>query len=211
MAASLPRRMALRLLAFGAATAGLARAAGAAGAAVPTPSQTAGPFYPPPRMRPGDTDWDLVKVAGKVREAGGEVMHLSGRVLDRDGRPVPEVLVEIWQCDANGRYLHQRDRGEAARDPHFQGYGATRTDADGRYRFRTIRPVPYPGRTPHIHARLVRPDDSELITQIYLKGQPLNQRDFIFRRLGRAGQAAASIDPARRGDGDLEAGFDFVV
>ncbi len=208
MSDSLPRRMALRLIALGGAAAGLARAAAAA---VPTPPQTAGPFYPPPADRPGDTDWDLVKVAGRVREAGGEVMHLSGRVRDRDGRALPGVLVEIWQCDANGRYLHQGDRQQAPRDPHFQGYGAIRTDAEGRYRFRTIRPVPYPGRTPHIHARLVRPDGSELITQIYLAGHPRNQRDFLFRRLGKAAQAAASIDPARREDGDLEAGFDFVI
>ena len=208
MAETLPRRVALGLLAFGGAVAGLARAAGAI---VPTPPQTAGPFYPPPADRPGDTDWDLVKVAGKVREAGGEVLHLAGRVLGRDGRPVEGVLVEIWQCDVNGRYLHQGDRQADPRDPYFQGYGAIRTDAEGNYRFRTIRPVPYPGRTPHIHARLIRPDGSELITQIYLAGHPLNRGDFIFRRLGRAAQQAASIDPVRRDDGDLEAAFDFVV
>ncbi len=208
MPESLPRRMALGLIAVGGAVAGLARAAGAA---VPTPPQTAGPFYPPPADRPGDTDWDLVKVAGKVREAGGEVMHLSGRVLDRDGRALEGVLMEIWQCDANGRYLHQGDQQRDARDPYFQGYGAVRTDAAGHYRFRTIRPVPYPGRAPHIHARLVRPDGSELITQIYLEGHPLNQRDFIFRRLGKAAQRAASITPVRLGDGDLEAVFDVVV
>lgn len=208
MAAPLPRRMALRILALCGGVAGFARAAAAI---VPTPPQTAGPFYPPPRQRPGDTDWDLVKVAGKVREAGGDVLHLGGRVLDREGRPVPEVLVEIWQCDANGRYLHQGDGAAGVRDPYFQGYGAIRNDSAGRYRFRTIRPVPYPGRTPHIHARLVRPDGSELITQIYLKGHRLNQRDFIFRRLGKAAQEAASIEPVRRDDGDLEAEFDFVV
>jgi len=208
MAQSLPRRMVLRVLAVGAAVAG---AAGSAAALVPTPPQTPGPFYPPPKQRPDDDDWDLVKVAGKVREAGGEVLHLAGRVLDAAGAPVPGALVEIWQCDANGRYLHRGDRGGAARDPHFQGFGATRTDEAGRYRFRTIRPVPYPGRTPHIHARVLRPDRSELITQIYLKGHPLNQRDFIFRRLGRAGQEAASIEPVRRDDGDLEAAFDFVI
>ncbi|HUF86029.1 MAG TPA: protocatechuate 3,4-dioxygenase [Thermohalobaculum sp.] len=208
MTASLSRRLALGVLALGGAAAGLARTAAAL---VATPPQTAGPFYPPPADRPGDDDWDLVKVAGKVREAGGEVMHLAGRVLDAGGEPVAGALIEIWQCDANGRYLHHRDRGGAARDPHFQGFGATRTDAGGRYRFRTIRPVPYPGRTPHIHARVIRPDGSELITQIYLDGHPLNQRDFLFRRLGRAAQAAASIGPAPRADGDLEAAFDFVV
>ncbi len=208
MTRSRTRRTLLGILAVGGAVAGLARSAAAL---VPTPRQTAGPFYPPPADRPGDEDWDLVKVAGRVREAGGEVLHLSGRVVDAGGEPVPGTLVEIWQCDANGRYLHQGDPGDAARDPYFQGFGATRSDADGRYRFRTIRPVPYPGRTPHIHARAIRPDGGKLITQIYLEGHPLNQRDFLFRRLGRAQQQAASISPARRDDGDLEAAFDFVV
>ena len=208
MTLSRTRRTMLRLIAFGGAVAGLARSAAAL---VPTPPQTAGPFYPPPGARPGDQDWDLVKVAGKVRAAGGEVMHLSGRVLDAGGEPVPDTLIEIWQCDANGRYLHRGDPGDAPRDPYFQGFGAIRSDARGHYRFRTIRPVPYPGRTPHIHARLIRPDGSELITQIYLEGHPLNGQDFLFRRLGRKAQEAASIRPSRRGDGDLEATFDFVV
>lgn len=190
--------------------------AGRAAAAVPTPRQTAGPFYPPPRQRPSDTDWDLVKVEGRVREAGGEVLHLSGRVLDRDGAPVPDALVEIWQCDSNGRYHHVGDRSAGRPlDEAFQGFGAVRTDAEGRYRFRTIRPVPYPGRTPHIHARVVWQDGAregrELITQIYLEDHPLNQRDFIFRSLGAKAQAAAKIDPKRRDDGALQAGFDFVV
>ena len=181
-------------------------------AAITTPAQTAGPFYPPPNERPADTDWDLVKVDGQVRAAGGEILHLFGQVLTVDDVPVPEALVEIWQCDANGRYHHSDDSGEGRPlDEGFQGFGAVRTDADGGYRFRTIRPVAYPGRTPHIHARVVPPGGRELITQMYLLDEPANQRDFIFRSLGAAGQAAASIDPVRQPDGDLEAGFNFVI
>ena len=210
MTASLPRRTLLRILASAGAFLGLARPVAAA--LSPTPPQSTGPFYPPPADRFADTDWDLVKVAGRVRAAGGEVMHLSGRVLGGDGAPIAGALIEIWQCDANGRYLHSGDVSlTRARDPDFQGYGVTRTDRGGRYRFRTILPVEYPGRTPHIHARIQRPDGSELITQIYLADHPLNQGDFLFRRLGGAAQAAASIPPARRDDGDLEAGFDFVI
>ena len=204
MIRSISRRMMLGLL-------GVAVGASRARAAVATPPQTAGPFYPPPEQRFDDTDRDLVKIEGHVRQAGGEVLHLAGRVLDRGGRPVADAPVEIWQCDVNGRYLHQMDPQEGRRDTAFQGYGRTRTDDEGRYRFRTIRPVPYPGRTPHIHARVARPDGSVLTTQIYLEGHPLNQSDFIFRRLGRRGQEAASIMPDRRADGDLEAAFDFVV
>lgn len=186
--------------------------AGRAAAAVPTPEQTAGPFYPPPNQRPADTDWDLVKIEGRVREAGGEIMHLAGRVLDRSGAPQADALVEIWQCDANGRYHHVGDRSSDRRlDEDFQGFGAIRTDAEGRYRFRTIKPVSYPGRTPHIHARIVPRDGRELVTQIYLAGHPLNGRDWIFRSLGARAQTAATIDPEPRVDGDLSAEFDFVV
>ena len=204
MLGRITRRMMLGLL-------GAAAAARRAAAAIPTPPQAEGPFYPPPGQRFSDTDWDLVKIEGVVREAGGQVLHLAGRVLDRDGRPLAGAPVEIWQCDANGRYLHQMDRQEGARDAAFQGFGRTVTDAQGRYRFRTIRPVPYPGRTPHIHARVGRPDGSWLTTQVYLEGHPLNRTDFLFRRLGRQAQQAATVDPARRADGDLEAAFDFVV
>ncbi len=210
MTASLPRRTLLRIFGSVGAFLGLARPASAA--LFPTPPQSTGPFYPAPADRFSDTDWDLVNIAGRVRAAGGEVMHLSGRVLGGDGAPVAAALIEIWQCDANGRYLHSGDvSATRPRDPDFQGYGVTRTDTDGRYRFRTILPVEYPGRTPHIHARIQRADGSELITQIYLADHPLNQGDFLFRRLGRAARAAASITPARRDDGDFEAAFDFVV
>ncbi len=175
-----------------------------------TPAQMAGPFYPAPADRKADTDWDLVKIEGSVREAGGEVLHLSGRVLGRDGAPRAGAEIEIWQCDATGRYHHPRDRAEG-RDPAFQGFGRTRTDADGRYRFRTIRPVPYPGRTPHIHARIRRPDGSWLTTQIYVAGDRRNAADWIFRSLGARGQAAASLALARRADGDWDGAFDVVV
>ena len=153
-----------------------------------------------------------MKVAGQVREAGGQVLHLFGQVLNAEGEPLPDTLVEIWQCDVNGRYHHSGDTGEGRPlDTGFQGFGAVRTDADGGYRFRTILPVAYPGRTPHIHARVVPAGGRELITQIYLLDEPANQRDFIFRSLGAARQAAASIDPVEETDGTLRAGFNFVI
>lgn len=209
MTVSLPRRALLRLMGAAAALSGTLRPAAAL---TPTPRQSSGPFYPPPADRFADTDWDLVRVAGRVRAAGGEVMHLAGRVLDGDGSPVAGAVIEIWQCDANGRYLHSGDVSLfRSRDPDFQGYGVARSDADGQYRFRTIRPVPYPGRTPHIHARVRRPDGSEMITQIYLRDHPQNQGDFLFRALGRTAQEAAMIAPKRGDDGDLAAAFDFVI
>lgn len=207
MLKAISRRMALAV-----SGAAVALAADPARAAVQTPKQTEGPYYPKPGDRVADEDWDLVKVEGQVREAGGEVLWLMGQVLDTDGAPVPGVRVEIWQCDVNGRYHHPRDRGEGRpKDTGFQGFGAVETDAEGTYRFRTIKPVAYPGRTPHIHAKLIAPGRRELITQVYLLDEPANRGDFIFRSLGAAGQAAVSMDPVVRADGDLEAFFNFVI
>ncbi len=161
-------------------------------AAVPTPSQTEGPFYPRSGMRFDDIDNDLVKIAGAVKGAGGEVVHLSGRVLDRDGVPVANARVEIWQCDVNGRYLHTGDRGGKKRDAAFQGFGHDVTSDEGRFSFRTIRPVVYPGRTPHIHLKVLSAG-RELTTQLYIDGHPDNARDVIWRRLSTADREALAM------------------
>lgn len=157
-----------------------------------TPSATEGPFYPTPSMRYADADNDLVKIADQVREAGGEVIILKGRVLDREGRPAEGARVEIWQCDAEGRYLHTRDRSRGPRDEAFQGFGHVVTGPDGAYAFRTIMPVPYPGRTPHIHVKVFY-GGRELTTQFYIAGHPLNARDGLFRRMSGADQEAVSM------------------
>lgn len=146
-----------------------------------TPRQTSGPFYP--ETLPLDSDNNLVQVAGQAASALGEVTDLSGRLLDRNGRPLQGVRIEIWQCDANGRYHHPRDRGGMPRDSGFQGFGFTRADERGRYRFRTIRPVPYPGRTPHIHVAVYPDDTRPFVTQLYVAGDPGNTDDFLYRRI----------------------------
>jgi len=105
-------------------------------------------------------------------------------VLDRWGRPLREALVEIWQCDAHGVYRHPRAPLQEMADPGFQGYGRTLLGPDGAYRFRTIRPVPYPGRTPHIHVAVVVPGTGRLVSQLYVEGEPLNERDPLFRAIG---------------------------
>ncbi len=157
---------------------------------VRTPRQTAGPFYPD--SFPLDSDNDLVQVEGREGRAQGTVAYLSGRVLDDQGRPVAGALVEIWQCDAHGRYHHPRDRGGRGQDPDFQGYGRTVAGDDGGYRFRTIKPVPYPGRTPHIHFAVSGAGLRPLTTQMYVAGHPLNQRDFVLNSI-RDPQARASV------------------
>src|ERR1700704_4816084 len=119
---------------------------------IATPAQTEGPFYP--TAFPADMDNDLVQVRGQAAQAMGTVLHLEGRVLDPNGRPVDGALVEIWQCDAQGVYDHPRQPGRERRDMAFQGYGRMIVTADGRYTFRTLKPVAYPGRTPHIHFKV---------------------------------------------------------
>jgi protocatechuate 3,4-dioxygenase, beta subunit len=178
----------------------------------PTPRQTTGPFYPVDWA--GDADGDLVRVAGAAAMAQGVVTHLRGRVLDARGVPVPGAIVEIWQCDAFGRYRHPRDRQDG-RDPGFQGRGRMVAGPDGAYAFRTIRPVPYPGRTPHIHAAVTAPGRQALVTQFYVDGEPLNGRDGLFSALRDPRQRDAvmlRLEPADRIEtGALVANRDIVL
>ena len=147
----------------------------------PTPQQTTGPFYPVDWS--GDADGDLVRVMGEAAQAQGTVTHLRGRILTAQGEPIQGAVVEIWQCDAFGRYRHPRDRQDG-RDMGFQGRGQVAVGADGGFAFRTIRPVPYPGRTPHIHVAVAAPGKREpLVTQFYVADDPLNERDGLFNSL----------------------------
>lgn len=180
-------------------------------AAIPTPRQPAGPFYP--TEPPLDDDNDLVHVAGRSEPAEGVVSDLTGRLLDRNGRPLSGARVEIWQCDANGRYRHPRDRGGAAPDPGFQGFGHSLTDSDGRYRFLTIRPVPYPGRAPHIHVAVRTFDSEPFVTQLYVAGDARNDADFLYRRIPveRRGLVTARFAPGADADSALRAEWDIVL
>src|SRR5436305_565742 len=145
-----------------------------------TPSRTEGPFYPD--RLPLDTDNDLILVNDAITPAVGEITHLTGRVLDASGGPIRDATVEIWQCDANQVYLHTGDSAgkEERRDKNFQGFGRFTTASDGGYYFRTIKPVPYPGRpAPHIHVKVKKGDRELLTTQINIAGHPGNDRDGV--------------------------------
>lgn len=179
-------------------------------AATLTPRATEGPFYPTPSMRPADVDNDLVKIIGTVREAGGEVFTLKGRVTDKDGTPLSGHRIEIWQCDMNGKYLHSGDRQDIAFDAAFQGFGHDITGPDGGYTFRTIKPVTYPGRTPHIHVKVLDGEREILTSQFYIDGHPANGRDRIFNRLSDSEAKAVSMAFTPVADGE-QAIVDVVV
>jgi protocatechuate 3,4-dioxygenase beta subunit len=181
---------------------------------VGTPRQTEGPFYPTDWS--GDADNDLVIVRGAEAKAMGLVTHVRGRVLDLSGQPIQGAGVEIWQCDARGIYRHPADeRGSRRHDAAFQGRGRSASDAAGRYSFRTIRPVAYPGRTPHIHFRIVAPGRSPLVTQMYVFGESQNASDGVLNRIPDRRQRDSVIvrlDPADAIEpGSLAGTFDIVL
>jgi protocatechuate 3,4-dioxygenase, beta subunit len=180
----------------------------------PTPAQTPGPFYP--LAFPADSDNDLVHVAGRPGAASGTVTRISGHVLDRAGRGLAGAQIEIWQCDAHGRYHHVRDgQGGRSVDDGFQGYGRTAADQTGFYRFLTIRPVPYPGRTPHIHFAVSGGGAGRFVTQMYVAGEPDNERDAVLlgvRDPVARARLIVDLRPAPEiGLGALAGTFDIVI
>lgn len=156
-----------------------------------TPVQTEGPFYPP--KMPLDTDNDLIVINDAITPAVGSITHLTGKILDLKGNPVRNALVEIWQVDNNGTYMHPRSANRRKWDNNFQGFGRFLTGSKGEYYFRTIKPVPYPGRTPHIHFKVKVKGQKEFTTQCYIKGEQQNKRDFILQNIRDAKQKASLI------------------
>lgn len=171
-----------------------------------TPAQTEGPFYPV--ALPADSDADLL-ANGALHYAQGQAAWVEGTVSDLDGRPVRGAAVEIWQCDQQGHYHHPGDGDRA--DRAFQGFGRVAVDGEGRYRFRTIRPVAYGGRAPHIHVKVKLAARELLTTQLYVQGDAGNARDFLWRNLRNDDDRAAltlAFTPAADG---LQARFPIVV
>jgi len=177
-----------------------------------TPSQTEGPFYPD--KLPLDTDNDLIMVNDSTTPAVGEITHLSGRILDGRGDPIRDSLVEIWQVDNNGVYLHTKEN-QTKRDRNFQGFGRFLTGSTGEYYFRTIKPMAYSGRTRHIHFAIKMKGREKWTTQCYVKGEPLNERDGVLRGIKDAkAKESVIVDFAPiKGSkaGELAAKFDIVL
>ena len=194
---ALTRRDGLRL--FAGATAGLALPSLAFAA---LPAMTEGPFYPSVEWRSRQLDWDadltrVTRSAGsEAPRAAGEWLDLGGTVVDATGRPIDGAEIEIWQCDVPGSYRHPNGAGDKV-DAAFQGFGSTRSDRRGLYRFRTIKPVPYTGRTPHIHVRLRHASFGELTSQLFLAGEPGNARDYLYSSLSAAQRADVDMSLQR--------------
>ncbi len=179
-----------------------------------TPFQTEGPFYPD--KLPLDTDNDLILVNDSLTPSIGEITHLSGRIFNEDGSPARGVVIELWEADANGYYLHS---GGAARgkerDPNFQGYGRFLTGSDGRYYFRAIRPIPYGPRTAHFHIAVNKGGKRLLTTQLYDSSQELNKTDRILNSVTDPKARASLItdfNPLKGSKaGELTANWDIVI
>ncbi len=148
-----------------------------------TPNQVMGPFYPV--EQPLNQDADLTAIAGNSGRAEGQVIHLMGRVLDSQGRPIPGARIEIWQANTHGRYVHPADSNPAPLDPNFEGFAVQVTDDEGRYRFKTIKPGAYRvgekwTRPPHIHFD-VSGRTGRVLTQMYFENEPLNDVDRLLQ------------------------------
>ena len=148
---------------------------------MPTASMGEGPFYPD--KLPLDTDNDLLLINDSITPAVGEITHLTGKVLTSNGSPLRNAFVEIWQTDANGSYLHSKSSNREKWDANFQGYGRFMTASSGEYYFRTIKPVRYPGRTPHIHIGVSLNGKRIFTSQILIKGERLNDQDQLYKAI----------------------------
>ena len=186
-------------------------ASGTVAALIATPRQTPGPFYP--ETLPLDDDNNLTEVAGRTGKARGIICDVSGRIMDINGRPLRDMRIEIWQCDANGRYRHPRENASRPLDENFQGHGFTITNAKGLYRFRTIRPVPYPGRTPHIHIAVFPADHYPFITQLYIAGEERNESDFLYNNIppDKRHLVTAQFEASTTPGADQQASFDIIL
>lgn len=177
-----------------------------------TATQGEGPFYPD--KLPLDTDNDLLMINDSITPAVGEVTHLTGRILDLSGSPIRNAVVEIWQADSLGSYIHSKGRGEKV-DKNFQGFGRFLTDSKGRYYFRCIKPTEYVGRAPHIHFAVEQGGKRLLTTQLYVKGDPRNEKDFLFNE-AKTKEAKSTLvtefKPMKKSKaGELAANWDVVI
>ncbi len=159
----------------------------------PTPAEVEGPFYPVADQ--ADKDANMTRIAGRTGKAKGEAIIVAGTITDISGNPVADAVIDVWQANAAGRYNHPRDLNPAPQDPDFQGWAVIRSDADGYYRFRTVKPGAYPAtetwmRPPHIHFKISGKGFRTLITQMYFPNELLNEADLLLRNKSPQEQSA---------------------
>lgn len=183
--------------------------------AAPTSAQELGPFYPVHHL--ADVDADLTRVRGRSGTAKGTPINVLGRIVDMKGNPVPNAHLELWQANAAGRYLHPGDASNPAPiDPDFQGFAMLRTDRDGRFKFRSVKPGAYPIgggriRTPHIHMEVVGRNE-KLTTQMYFPGEELNAKDIVFAYADpKESVVSRAVDPVSGDPGALAFAWDIVL
>jgi protocatechuate 3,4-dioxygenase beta subunit len=170
-----------------------------------------GPFYP--QLKPADVDADLTMVRGHRQRAAGQVVQLSGRVLNMRGEP---LRIEIWQANTHGRYTHPSDPNtKAPLDPDFEGYARLKTDRDGRYAVTTIKPGAYPTprgdmRAPHIHFEIQGVADRK-VTQLFFPGEPLNSQDRHLNSVRRPETLMANVAASSAGSSVMVATWDVVL
>jgi protocatechuate 3,4-dioxygenase beta subunit len=176
-----------------------------------TPDMTEGPFFPD--KLPLDQDNDLIRMTDHTTPAVGTITNLSGRVLDKNGNPVKDALVELWQADDHGTYIHTKGAAQGERDPGFQGYGKFETAKDGGWKFRTIKPGLYTGRTRHYHFGVTLKGQPRFATQLFFKDEPANAKDGILRSLQDEKTAAAVVREFKpvAGTKELAATWDIVL
>ena len=150
----------------------------------PTPSEVEGPFYPVIAQK--DKDFDLTRINGHNALAKGDHIFIHGSVMDAEGNPLEDAIVDLWQANAFGRYAHPRDPNPAQLDANFQGWAIVPSGENGEFRFKTVFPGAYPAsrgwvRPPHIHFKVSKNGYRELTTQMYFPGQPLNQLDRLLQ------------------------------
>lgn len=175
-----------------------------------TPRATEGPYYPD--HLPLDQDNDLTQIVGGKAPAGGIVTEFGGRLLNVDGKPISEAVIELWQADNNGCYIHSRGTQKGKeRDPQFQGFGKITTNEKGEYRFRTIKPGLYTGRTRHYHIAVMQNGKRMLTTQLYLAGEPQNEKDGILKSIRDETQRLSVIREFRPVSDGLLGTWDIVI
>jgi protocatechuate 3,4-dioxygenase beta subunit len=176
-----------------------------------TPDMTEGPFFPD--KLPLDQDNDLIRMTDHTTPAVGTITNLSGRVLDKNGNPVKDALVELWQADDHGTYIHTKGAAQGERDPGFQGYGKFETAKDGGWKFRTIKPGLYTGRTRHYHFGVTLKGQPRFATQLFFQDEPANAKDGILRSLQDEKTAAAVVREFKpvAGTKELAATWDIVL